>query len=175
MFVATIMACCSDSPTEVQSVAEYVLATIEPSVQIRTDSVTTIVQFSQSMAPDGTLVLSDTTVLVHGHDEDNGGVDFRISVVSPPLGIGERAVPEVSFWLMVDAAAGSRTYQADEQGGSGFLRLTEVSDSVTVGTFEFEAIHVDGDPTTSDTVRVTSGFLQIKTPARGRNASVPAG
>jgi hypothetical protein len=169
LIVATLLTCCADSPTEVEPGVEYVTATIEPSVHILTDSVTVIVQFSQSMAPDGTLVLSDTTVLVHGHDWDNEGVNYRISVISPPLSIGELVVPEVSFWLTVDAAAaGSRTYRTDDQGGSGFLRLTEVTDSLTVGTFAFEAIHVDGNPETADVVMVSSGSLQIRTPERGR-------
>ena len=174
LIIATAVACCTTSPTEVEPAVEYVMATIEPSVQIQTDSVTVIVQHSQSIAPGGTLALSDTTVLVHGYDEDNDGVHYRISVISPPLSIGERVVPEVSFWLTVDsAAAGSRTYRTDEQLGSGFLRLGEVSDSLTVGAFEFEAIHVDGDPTTADVVTVKSGSLQITTPERGRSAPVP--
>lgn len=173
LIVATIVACSGSSPTEVERPVEYVMATMEPSVQILTDSVTVIVQFSQDMAPDGTLLLSTPTVLVHGHDGDNSGVNYRISIISPPLGIGEQVVPEVSFWLTVEpAAAGSRTYRADQQMGSGFLRLTEVSDSLTVGTFEFEGIHVDGDPTTSDVVRLTSGSLRIRTPERGRSEPV---
>jgi len=152
------------------------MATIEPSAQILTDSVTVIVQYSQNMSPAGTLVISDTTVLVHGYDGDNDGVYYRISVISPPLSIGERVVPEVSFWLTVGTSvAESRTYQTDEQLGSGFLSLTEVSDSLTVGTFEFEAIHVDGDPATTDVVIVKSGSLQIQTPERGRSAPVPVG
>ena len=174
LLIATFVACCSNSPTEVEPAVEYMMATLEPSVTILTDSVTVIVQYSQSMAPNGTLVLSDTTVLVHGYDEENDGVNYRISVITPPLSIGERVVPEVAFWLTVDAAGtGSRTYRTDEQLGSGFLRLTEVSDSLTVGTFEFEAIHVDGDPTTGDSVIVKTGSLQIRTPERGRSAAVP--
>jgi hypothetical protein len=108
-------------------------------------------------------------VLVHGYDGANNGVDYRISVIPPPLSVGAYTSPEVSFWLTVEGpAVGSRTYLTDQDHGSGSLTLTEVSDSITVGTFAFEAVHVDGDPTTADVVSVTSGSLRIRTPELGR-------